>query len=511
MTLIVIEMGTQMTPAIPPSHSLAATLGQMTVASASGVADTATGIAHDTALVFGPMQSPFPLGESLWAPEFTEQVSSGISAGMGANFAIPGVTTFGATGFAVVPSLMIAERYDTNIYFAPSIAGLDREDFVTTVSPQLLIRDNGRLVTTSISGGVISEYYARNPRLSYLGFNGGANLALTGLVRRYIPGASLSLSYNYLYTPTPPAFLTGGQSLNEPLTQPEPGTTAPLVDTFVRGIQATRVNTTMHSASVGAAYIFSPFITGQLSYGYSTVTFGSQALAAQNPSLRQTTFNATNHTLSAGPIFRVTARDSLTLSYTYTKSQFSGSGLANFESHGANAGWTRTLRDGFSTNLNAGFVAVLLPQQNTGTTGRNGRSTFYTYTGGAALNWARRYTTVQLRYMAAVSPSYITSSGALLTNMVVATASQKITDRAYLSGGANYSHNGVIGGDQQGPAVNFQAFNAFGTLASPLASWLYGSLNYTFGYYTGTFYSTSNTAFTRHAITLMFTSYWKLL
>ena len=70
------------------------------------------------------------------------QVSGG-SIGIGA---IPGTAYGGATdpsmvqigdGFKVIPTVTVAERYDSNVYFVPKTRGLDRSDYVTTVAPQI--------------------------------------------------------------------------------------------------------------------------------------------------------------------------------------------------------------------------------------------------------------------------------------------------------------------------------------------------------------------------------------
>ena len=40
--------------------------------------------------------------------------------------------------FEVVPSICVAERYDSNVFFRPATPGLQRDDFVTTVNPRFV-------------------------------------------------------------------------------------------------------------------------------------------------------------------------------------------------------------------------------------------------------------------------------------------------------------------------------------------------------------------------------------
>jgi len=75
------------------------------------------------------------------------QLGGGMSGSTGGGLgSIPGVAFGGATdpsmiqlkeGFHVIPSIMVGERYDSNVFYAPKTPGLNREDFVTTTVPQV--------------------------------------------------------------------------------------------------------------------------------------------------------------------------------------------------------------------------------------------------------------------------------------------------------------------------------------------------------------------------------------
>ena len=60
----------------------------------------------------------------------------------------------------IIPSLTVSERYDSNIYFAPKSTlspGIQAEDFITMVVPQMTIAHAGSLMRGSLSGGWISD------------------------------------------------------------------------------------------------------------------------------------------------------------------------------------------------------------------------------------------------------------------------------------------------------------------------------------------------------------------
>lgn len=124
---------------------------------------------------------------------------------------IPGTEFGGATdpssiqirdGFQVVPSVQVSERYDSNVYFAPKslLQGLNPEDFVTTVAPQVrgVYTDHEHLVKVNAVVGAVGSYYAKNTELSYVSANVGAILDMSDLVSRWRPGARWTVSDTFL-------------------------------------------------------------------------------------------------------------------------------------------------------------------------------------------------------------------------------------------------------------------------------------------------------------------------
>src|SRR5215831_13606430 len=98
----------------------------------------------------------------------------------------------------IVPSLRVAERYDSNVFFTP---GANLEDYVTTISPQLKLKQRSQWVEGVVSGGAIGEVYVKNPDLNYVGGNGTVDLILDGAMNRLVQGLGLRVIGTFAYTP----------------------------------------------------------------------------------------------------------------------------------------------------------------------------------------------------------------------------------------------------------------------------------------------------------------------
>src|SRR5688572_6173894 len=75
----------------------------------------------------------------------------------------------------IMPTLTIAERYDSNVFF---IAGGNLQDYVTTVTPQVRVEHTGRLITGTLTGTLTGEHYAKNSGLDYIAPSAAINLNL---------------------------------------------------------------------------------------------------------------------------------------------------------------------------------------------------------------------------------------------------------------------------------------------------------------------------------------------
>ncbi len=105
-----------------------------------------------------------------------------------------------------IPSLCVSERYDSNVFYAPNTPGLQRDDFVTDVNPQVRVNHNGDYVTGYLDVGGFDETYVRNSDLNFFGTADSFYLNLDNSIKRLLPNASLIVSDYVRYTPTPPGF-----------------------------------------------------------------------------------------------------------------------------------------------------------------------------------------------------------------------------------------------------------------------------------------------------------------
>src|SRR5690554_103051 len=101
-----------------------------------------------------------------------------------------------------VPVLSVQERYDSNVLFVNPklVPDVDVEDFVTTITPQLMVKSRGGLMDVNGSVGAIGEIYKNNPTLNYVGVNAGLALGLTPLISRLSPRAAMDVFGSYQYT-----------------------------------------------------------------------------------------------------------------------------------------------------------------------------------------------------------------------------------------------------------------------------------------------------------------------
>src|SRR5262249_18133662 len=158
-------------------------------------------------------------------------------------------------GYRLVPALMVGERYDSNIFFVPKTAGLDREDFVTTAVPTIRGLYAGKSLSANIYASAIGEYYAKNPNLSYVGTQLGAKLDISKLLDRLAPTSTWQVKEYYSFTPIPPAFATGDVN----------GGSNP----YLRGYQAARTNTQINGTGTNLSVPLTQALSVTGSYMFS--------------------------------------------------------------------------------------------------------------------------------------------------------------------------------------------------------------------------------------------------
>jgi len=364
-------------------------------------------------------------------------------------------------GFQIVPSISIGERYDTNVFFIPKTAGLDRSDFVTTAAPQVRGLYAGSLVNANIMVGAIGEYYAKNTGFNYVGVNTGLALDASKLVSQWREGARLTVTDTYTYTPQPPSFVTGdvdGEGTNP----------------FVRGFQVGRVNFQSNNLGITTSVPISQTLNANGTYSNGFVRFGKSEVQ-QVGNLLDTNYQS----YSAGLALNLTRQDIIKMNFT--GSEFSSPAQGDFTTRGGTVGWSHQFNPTMTVNSAAGLQ--LLEGES------NGRQLTPTLApqGNLTLLLADRTTTLTLAYALAVTPTYQFESQALLTHTASLTLTQ-MTEIPGLVGLLNLNY-GV--GDQYGSksasSVSYSSYGGTAGFLYKITPQTFLSLNYSYSRYDNQF------------------------
>lgn len=386
--------------------------------------------------------------------------------------------TTGDSATTIVPSLRLAERYDSNVFF---VKGQGLEDYVTTVSPQLTVAHQNPWVEVRVRGGATSEVYAKNPGLNYVGANGMVDLNLDNAMNALLPGLGLHISNGIFYTPQPPAFAapTSGNQIS---------------DTFVQGLQARRANSFSNMASVEASYFFLPHIGVSSTYTDSRLRFG-KAFATPTGLVQKGEFINTNfQTLTSGFVVRPSPADTISLSHQYRRATFSDPDRPDrgFSTQGAIASWSKSITPELKMIGNGGFSVL------------SQRSGIYPV-GGASLEWQGVYTTVRVSYSRAISPSFLFVSGALANEVVTGAVTRQMAEPVTLSLSANYAINRSI---PDSSAVRFESYSVTPSVTYKIGPSLTASLSYTHSEFQRVF-SGQAIEFNRNMVMLNLLAEWR--
>jgi len=306
----------------------------------------------------------------------------------------------------LVPSLAVSERYDSNVFFVP---GGNLEDYVTTISPRVKVEHKGRLIEGTVQGGATGEVYVKNPGLNYIALNGGVTLNLDNAVAQLVRGAGLKVSDTFYFTPQAPAFVA-------------PGTGGQVSEAFVRGIQAGRANSFTNAGSAIGSYALSPTMDLQATYMHQKIHFGTAFVSPTTGRF----FNTTFQTVTAGPQLKVSPLDTATLTYQYQKADFSQGG--GFHTQGGSMGWTRAFTPILTGNVTGGMT-VIEPSNRV------------QYQGGVSVEGKFQNTDASLSYSRGVYPSFFNSGLPLLSQVVSATVSHRVTALLTVTANGNYAKN----------------------------------------------------------------------
>jgi hypothetical protein len=399
--------------------------------------------------------------------------------------------------FRILPSIMLAERYDSNVFFTPSIPGIDPEDFVTTVSPRIQVEQRGGPVDGIVRAGATAEHYVKNSELDYVGFDGSGSLDLTRLVQRRARGWSFQVTDSFNFTNQPAAFLTV-----EPVTGTTPGqqtgTPLPVADNYVRGVQAARVDTLTNTASTAIGYQLSPITRLQASYSYSLIRFGQTYVAQTQGSF----FDSDTHSAAILYLANVSRTGTMSLGYSY---QYTDYGLGLFETHAVTVGWGKAFSPTLTGNLTGG--AALVKQEGAFFDGTTAPGIQYAPNGSLTVSWRHGTTRMNLSYTGGVFPSYYLSAGPLMSHVVNVDAGHDLTPNLSLSIGANYARNDAL--DSGAGNFFFESFATNAGVNYQLTPTLQASVTHTFAHFSGTFFGGANEAkFIRNTVMLGLRKSW---
>lgn len=326
--------------------------------------------------------------------------------GMGGGMpTIPGTEFGGATdpssvrpgdGLRVIPTIQVTERYDSNVFFAPKslLQGLNPEDVVTTVVPQVrgLYTDYQNLVKLNAVVGAVGSYYVNNAGLSYVGANAGIVLDMSNLLSRWRPGAKLTVSDTFFFTPQPPAFLLGGQS-GEQASQ------------LVAGFQAFRTNTKFNNVSTALELPITRTVNLSGSYANSFIHYGTSQVPQAASLISQQV-----HTYTAGLIRQVSLYDSVRVDLI--GNEFDQGMLGTFSARGGTLGWTHKFTS--TMNLTAAGGAQVLSGELSGVP----LSSIIAPIGSLSLHLRNSTTSLVLAYRSNIAPSFQFLGAALLNHLV---------------------------------------------------------------------------------------------
>ena len=377
---------------------------------------------------------------------------------------------------SLVPSLRIAERYDSNLLFTP---GRNLEDYVTTISPQVKLAHKNQWVEGTIGGGATGEVYVNNPGLNYVGGNGSVELNLDRAMNALLPGLRLNLSDMIRYTPELPAFAapTSGNQVSE---------------AFVQGLQARRANSFTNAAKVEASYFFSQSMGLTSTYTDRRTRFG-RAIGTQPGAAVGEFINTNFQTLTSGLVGMPSLADTISLLYQYQKATFPdlGRGAREFSTQGAIARWSRLITPTLQATVEGGFTVI-------------NSSNDVNPIGAASLQWQGQYTSLQLSYSRAVVPSMLFAATPLLSQSVTAAVSRRLSEPLSLSLSGSYAVNQSV---PDSSLIRFESYRVMPSLEYTIGPSLTATLSYTHSEFTRNFTGRS-TEFDRNMVMLSLMAKW---
>lgn len=388
----------------------------------------------------------------------------------------------GAGLFSVTPSLCVSERYDSNVFYAPSTPGLQRDDFVTNVNPMLRVNHNGDYASGILNLGGFSETHVKNPDLNYLGTRDTLFLNLDNSIKRLFPDAGLKIFDSFSLTRLPPGF-------DSPVAGTSPSDPINTQDVFAQGILFRRANNLINSGTVSASYATTALTSLQASYTHSMIHFQGAPSTTGGVNL----FNTTTQTGTVSGIARMSELDTLHLNYSHAQTEFTrGSISSSFKVDSVTTGWSRTLTSNLNAEVGGGVIQI-----NPGIT---------TYAANAALVMNFLNNSATLSYSHSAFPSYMAVVPTVIVGDVfVLSAVHKIGRQWQLNETGSYGHRSGGSGIN---SVTYTTYRAGVDLYYWVNSIWSTALSYDYSNFSSDV-GTSATSFDRQVITLSVRATWE--
>ena len=269
-----------------------------------------------------------------------------------------GLSTLVFAQTAIIPSLSVSERYDSNIFYAPKSLlspGSKPEDFITTVTPQINIAHAGSLIRGSLFGAGLVTKYINNPSRDFTGYNVGGQLDLIDAVRQVSPRiTSLTVMGTYRSVPSTAGFGAGVGGLGTGFGSTSTG----ILDT---GQVTNRASRKIYTLGVAGDYQLTGVTTLNAGYNYTKISFGEQG--AQSGGVNNILFDTTGHQGSTTISTRISARDTVgataTMSHFIQEDSSGTSGRGSFTTITETLNWSRRWTQQLRTSLSGGGILRL--------------------------------------------------------------------------------------------------------------------------------------------------------
>jgi hypothetical protein len=215
----------------------------------------------------------------------------------------------------IVPWGSVRERYDSNVFRRPKELLRDAQgnapqldDFVTDVRGGLDLRHDSRDMEADLKVGGNYSAFVDNSNLNFFGALVSGTVGLDRWVDRYVRGARLSVTENFVYSPEQ----SFGRSIQ--------------VDDVEGGLLTFRRSRLLNTTAVNGSYPLSRDVVleGGYTFGLRRQTRRTEGGEVANANF----FNTMTHTWFGGPRYNLTRNDSVAAIYkqTFFTQELSGGG-----------------------------------------------------------------------------------------------------------------------------------------------------------------------------------------